>query len=135
VVQLQSLGPQMAWHNVFSGLRKHSRKIFKSVIFCKACEVKFVSQNCLRWIKRSAFSVYHFVLFIHFTIKLEGNDYPGALDWITSLLFFGARRSLSWKVHLAQWTQYSQINMSTYISAKSSLLKWPSSQINCPSLQ
>jgi len=43
-------GPHVARHSVFCGLQKHSGKIFKSEICWKACEVTFVSLNCLCWI-------------------------------------------------------------------------------------
>jgi len=51
VVQLQTLGPHVTSHNVFSDPQKHSGKIFKSEMCWKACEVTFVSRNCFRWIK------------------------------------------------------------------------------------
>jgi len=48
MVQLQARGLHVARHNVFSGPRTHSGKIFKSEICWKACKVIFVSLNCLR---------------------------------------------------------------------------------------
>jgi len=42
--------------------------------------------------------------------------------------------SLSWREHLAKWTQYCQINHSTY-PLNAAFTKWPSSQIICPSMQ
>jgi len=83
VGQLQARGPRVAHHSVFSGPRKHSGKVFKSEICWKACEVPFVSLNCLCWMKcictrtmNNTFSVGNFVLFIYFTIKLEGTALP-----------------------------------------------------------
>jgi len=34
--------------SIASDSQKHSEKIFKSEIFCKVCEITFVSLNCLR---------------------------------------------------------------------------------------
>ena len=55
--------------------------------------------------------------------------------WLDNLCVLSVpRRSLSWRVHLAQWTQYQQINLSTY-PLNAAISKRPSSQINCPSVQ
>jgi len=55
--------------------------------------------------------------------------------WLNNLCAFSVtRRSLSWIVRLAQWTQWHQINLSFY-PLNAALSKWLSSQINCPSLQ
>jgi len=115
VVQIQACRPHVVHHNVFSGPRKHSGEMLKSEICWKMCEITFLSLNCLRWTKcictrtmNSTFSVYHFVLFIYFTIKLEGMVHclptAGEPVWITSV-FLVPWHSLSWRIHLAQWTQ------------------------------
>jgi len=74
---IQARGLHVARHSVLSGPRKHSEKIFRFEICCKACEVIFVSMNCLRWIKcictrtmDNTSSVYQHCF--SFTIKSEG---------------------------------------------------------------
>ena len=84
----------------------------------KACVVTFASLNCLRRIKyictrtiNTTFSMYHFVLFIYFTIKLEGRpaaNPPQDTCLDNHCVYSVSRRSLPWRVHLAQWTLYSQ---------------------------
>ena len=57
--------------------------------------------------------------------------------WPDNLSVFSVPlRSLSWKVHLVQRTQwtYQQINLSIY-PLNVAISKWPARQINCPSLQ
>jgi len=44
-------------------------------------------------------------------------------------VFSVPQRSLSWMVHLAQWTQYSKINLSIY-QLSATFSKWPLCQIN-----
>jgi len=61
--------------------------------------------------------MFAFALFIYFTIKLEGRpSVKPPLEHITGqpLCFSLPRLSLSWRVHLVQWTQYRQINLSIY---------------------
>ena len=55
--------------------------------------------------------------------------------WLNNLCVFSVpRRSLSWRIHLAQRTKYQQINLSIY-PRNAAISKWPASQINWPSLQ
>jgi len=104
-------------------------KNFKSEICWKACEVTFISLNSSFWIKcictrtmKNTFSVYHrcfwFYVFIYFTIKLEGrpSDNP-PLEHITGQALCSSlpQLSLSWRIHLEQWTQYRQINLSIHL--------------------
>ena len=56
-----------------------------------------------------------FVIFFYFTVKLEGTALrSGAPAWMTSVFVLVTRLSLFWRVHVAQWTQYRQINLSIY---------------------
>ena len=97
VVQLQAHG--------------HSGKTFKSETCEKTCEVAFVFQKCLRWIKciftRTMNRLRPFlctiVVFVYFAIKLKYGPLL-TLRWTTcvdNLCFLVPRRSLSWRVHWA----------------------------------
>jgi len=133
VVQLQASGPYMAHQSVISGPRMDSGKIFKSEIYWNAFEVyvKNMLKHLSHWIACAGWSAFAqeqwiipflctiivFVLFIYLTIKLEGRPSPNSpLKLLTglSLSFSLSRLSLSWRVHLAQWTKYRQINLSIY---------------------
>jgi len=47
----------------------------------------------------NTFSVYHFVLFLNLTVKIEGKLSTGALGWITSLFFrCPGIRCLEWSI-------------------------------------
>jgi len=49
-------------------------------------------------------------------IKLEGTALRWG-NWLDNLCVFSVPRcSLSWRVHLAEWTQYRQMNLSISIS-------------------
>jgi len=104
------------------------RKKSSNVKFCwKMCDVTFASTICLLWIKcictrtmNNSFSVYQFVWFIYLFIYLfcrQTRRYgpPPNFRCGTCLdglcVFSVPRRSYSWRVHPAQWTQYRQINL------------------------
>jgi len=139
LVRLQARRPHVARRSVFSGSRKYLRKSFKSEICWKPCEATFVSLNCLSWIKRIC-TMYLFCapLLFSFFHQIRRNYLLQTLRWGTcqhklcvSSVFW---RSLSWIAHLAQWTQYLQINLSVH-PLNAGFWKWPPSQINCPPLQ
>jgi len=139
VVQVEVRGPHVAHYSIFSGPRKHSGKIFKSEICWKTCEVAFASLNCLRWMKCTAqekwiipfLCSFWFIYLFYDQIRRYGQPLTlrGTLVWMTSV-FSVPWRSLSSRVHLAQWTRYYQINLSIY-SLNAAYSKLPSSQINC----
>jgi len=130
-----------ARHSVLSGSRKHSEKIFRFRICWKACEIIFVSMNCLRWIKCICtrtmnnklfwrFFLCTSIVFILFMLCYNQiRRYAPHLTlrwgtWVYSLWVFSVpRRSLSWRVHLAQWTQYCQIYRSIY-QLNATFSKW-----------
>ena len=115
--------PHVAHHSIFSGPRKHSGKIFKCEICRQVYEVTFASLNCLCWIKcictknDSWFLCVTFCFISLFYDQIRRYGLPLTLRWGTCLdnlcVISVQRRSLSWRVHLAQWTQYCQINLST----------------------
>jgi len=102
--------------------------LLRSVVGC-------IRLTCLRWIKctctrtmNNTFSMYQYCLF--YWIRRYGSQLT--ICWGTSLnnLFLVHWHWLSWTVHLAQWAQYHQINLSFYLLNLT--LKYPSSQINYP---
>ena len=90
--------------------------------------------------KNSTFSVYRYCFcLIHiFSDQIRRYGPPLTLHWSICLVnicvFSMPWRSLSWRVHLAQRTQYHQMNLSIY-PLHTAISMWPSSQIKCPSLQ
>ena len=124
VVQLQARGPDVAHRRVFSGPQKHFEKNFKVELCWKACEITFVSLNYLRCIKcictRTINNMFFCMQILFFVLFI-----PLTLRWATCLdnfcVFYVPQYSLSWRVHLAQWTQHFQINLSIYPRARQPL--------------
>ena len=134
VFQLQAHGPHVVRHNVFSGPRTRSGKILKSEICWKACEVTFVSLNWLRSLKCICtrmmnavyyLSIYHFVLFIYFTITSEGTTPPLTLrwgTWLDNLCFSGGPVFVVLKSTSGAMNSVPT-NKSVYLSAERTHLK------------
>jgi len=80
----------------------------------------------------TTFSVYHFALLIYlFPDQIRWYGPPLSLCWDTWLdnlcVFSVSRRSLSWRIHLSQWTQNQKINLSVY-PLSAAISKWFASQ-------
>jgi len=121
VVQLQARGPHVARYRVFCGPRKHWEKIFQSEICWKTCKVTFFSLNPLGWKRcictrtiNNTFCMPFYFIYLFYD-KIRRYDPPLTLRCLNNLCAFSvSRRSLSWRVHLAQWTQYQRINLSIH---------------------
>jgi len=72
---------------------------------------------------------YYFCFICLFYDCIRRYSSPLTLRWGTWLpylyVFSVSRRSVSWRVHLAQWTQYRQVNLSIY-PLNVAFSKWPS---------